>query len=127
MSYWSSLSYSAYISGVEDGPPLIYRTLTFEHRRGGFQFHSIKPHRDTLKQSRSPQVFTLSSLATMLKLKTLAALVAAAISPIAYAVSSQTYTWNNVRIGGGGGFVPGIVFNPTEKVKLQPLKWRRVS
>ncbi|KAF7310676.1 hypothetical protein HMN09_00610500 [Mycena chlorophos] len=29
--------------------------------------------------------------------------------------ASQAYTWNNVRIGGGGGFVPGIVFNPSEK------------
>ncbi|KAF7560154.1 hypothetical protein G7046_g3990 [Stylonectria norvegica] len=25
------------------------------------------------------------------------------------------FTWNNVHIGGGGGFVPGIVFHPTEK------------
>ncbi|EKD21175.1 uncharacterized protein L3040_000786 [Drepanopeziza brunnea f. sp. 'multigermtubi'] len=25
------------------------------------------------------------------------------------------YNWKNVKIGGGGGFVPGIVFNPTEK------------
>lgn len=30
-------------------------------------------------------------------------------------VSTQAYTWKNVRIGGGGGFVPGIVFNPSEK------------
>ncbi|KAI6708020.1 hypothetical protein JHW43_009455 [Diplocarpon mali] len=27
----------------------------------------------------------------------------------------SAYTWKNVKIGGGGGFVPGIVFNPTEK------------
>ena len=40
--------------------------------------------------------------------------VAAAISLVA-AVSSQTYTWKNVKIGGGGGFVPGIIFNPSEK------------
>ncbi|KIY65508.1 glycoside hydrolase family 74 protein [Cylindrobasidium torrendii FP15055 ss-10] len=25
------------------------------------------------------------------------------------------YTWKNVKIGGGGGFVPGIVFNPSEE------------
>ncbi|CAE6467525.1 unnamed protein product [Rhizoctonia solani] len=31
------------------------------------------------------------------------------------ATSTQAYTWKNVKIGGGGGFVPGIVFNPTEK------------
>lgn len=50
----------------------------------------------------------------MLKIGLLAVLAAAAISPFANAVSSQTYTWKNVKIGGGGGFVPGIVFNPTE-------------
>jgi xyloglucan-specific exo-beta-1,4-glucanase len=31
------------------------------------------------------------------------------------AVSQQAYTWKNVKIGGGGGFVPNIVFNPSEK------------
>ncbi|KAF5377695.1 hypothetical protein D9615_005239 [Tricholomella constricta] len=51
----------------------------------------------------------------MPKFALLAVLTAAALSPFAYAVSSQTYTWKNVKIGGGGGFVPGIVFNPTEK------------
>ena len=25
------------------------------------------------------------------------------------------FTWDNVHIGGGGGFIPGIVFHPTEK------------
>ncbi|KAF8649812.1 hypothetical protein AX16_005577 [Volvariella volvacea WC 439] len=39
-----------------------------------------------------------------------------ALSPLARAaVSTQAYNWRNVKIGGGGGFVPGIVFNPTEK------------
>src|SRR5262245_40285991 len=28
---------------------------------------------------------------------------------------SQTYTWRNVVTNGGGGFIPGIVFNPTEQ------------
>ena len=28
---------------------------------------------------------------------------------------SAAFTWSNVKIGGGGGFVPGIVFNPTTK------------
>lgn len=49
----------------------------------------------------------------MFKLKTLIALATTAIAPLAYAVSSQTYTWKNVKIGGGGGFVPSIVFNPS--------------
>lgn len=39
----------------------------------------------------------------------------AATSPVVIAVSSQAYSWNNVKIGGGGGFVPNIVFNPTQK------------
>jgi len=29
---------------------------------------------------------------------------------------SQTYSWKNAKTGGGGGFVPGIIFNPSEKV-----------
>ncbi|TCD63986.1 hypothetical protein EIP91_004688 [Steccherinum ochraceum] len=39
----------------------------------------------------------------------------AATIPTALSVSSQGYTWKNVKIGGGGGFVPGIVFNPSQK------------
>jgi len=31
------------------------------------------------------------------------------------AVTSVPYKWDNVVIGGGGGFMPGIVFNETEK------------
>ncbi|MBA2946593.1 cellulose binding domain-containing protein [Streptomyces himalayensis] len=38
--------------------------------------------------------------------------VAAADDPVA--IAADTYTWKNVRID-GGGFVPGIVFNRTEK------------
>ncbi|KAG6876594.1 hypothetical protein C0992_012352 [Termitomyces sp. T32_za158] len=45
----------------------------------------------------------------------LTALSVTVICPFAYAANSQAYTWKNVKIGGGGGFVPGIVFNPTEK------------
>jgi len=32
-------------------------------------------------------------------------------------VPSQSYSWKNVKTGGGGGFVPGIIFNPSEKVR----------
>lgn len=44
---------------------------------------------------------------------TATALVSASLSTPAQA--AQTYTWQNVVSGGGGGFVPGIIFNPTEK------------
>ncbi|KAJ4489459.1 hypothetical protein C8J55DRAFT_534473 [Lentinula edodes] len=50
----------------------------------------------------------------MLRFKLLA-LGALATSPLASAVSTQSYSWNNVKIGGGGGFIPGIIFNPSEK------------
>ena len=45
----------------------------------------------------------------------LATLTISAVATIASAVSSQAYTWKNVKIGGGGGFVPNIVFNPSKK------------
>ncbi|KAF8167921.1 hypothetical protein B0H34DRAFT_37727 [Crassisporium funariophilum] len=51
----------------------------------------------------------------MAKIKALTALIAGVLFPLINAISSQQYTWKNVKIGGGGGFVPGIVFNPTQK------------
>lgn len=51
----------------------------------------------------------------MHKVAILATFVAAAVVPLVHAVSSQAYTWKNVKIGGGGGFVPNIIFNPSEK------------
>lgn len=39
----------------------------------------------------------------MLRLTVFSALAAAAVSPLVWAASSQTYTWKNVKIGGGGG------------------------
>lgn len=45
----------------------------------------------------------------------LAAAIAAIAVPLVAAVTAQTYTWKNVKIGGGGGFVPDIVFNPSLK------------
>jgi len=45
-----------------------------------------------------------------------AALVAAGLfAGSVNAYGTEQYTWKNVRIGGGGGFVPGIVFNPSVK------------
>jgi xyloglucan-specific exo-beta-1,4-glucanase len=49
----------------------------------------------------------------MLTLTFVAAVVA---SGHLVSAASQAYSWNNVKIGGGGGFVPGIVFNPSKKV-----------
>lgn len=34
---------------------------------------------------------------------------------VAAPVLAQTTSWQNVRIGGGGGFVPSILFHPKEK------------
>lgn len=61
----------------------------------------------------------VSRAADSMRLTQILQLVAAA-APLGFAnaaaaISTQAYTWNNVRIGGGGGFVPGIVFNPSEK------------
>ncbi|PYH87469.1 xyloglucanase [Aspergillus ellipticus CBS 707.79] len=44
-----------------------------------------------------------------------AALIASSFVESALAAASQTYTWKNVVTGGGGGFTPGIVFNPSAK------------
>src|SRR5690606_11743642 len=32
-----------------------------------------------------------------------------------HAAASESYQWRKVLTGGGGGFVPGIIFNPTER------------
>lgn len=52
----------------------------------------------------------------MAKRHLVAAIIGATFSPLVTAVSSQSYSWKNVKIGGGGGFVPGIVFNPSQQV-----------
>lgn len=37
-------------------------------------------------------------------------------SAVAFAsTAAAAYSWSSVKIGGGGGFVPGIVFNPKVK------------
>jgi xyloglucan-specific exo-beta-1,4-glucanase len=35
--------------------------------------------------------------------------------PVNAQTASQTYTWKNVQIGGGGGFIPGIIYSQKEK------------
>jgi xyloglucan-specific exo-beta-1,4-glucanase len=47
--------------------------------------------------------------------QTAAILASALYSACVDAAASQAFTWKNVRIGGGGGFVPGIIFNPSLK------------
>ncbi len=37
-----------------------------------------------------------------------------AFPAVTHAAASETYTWNSVVTGAGGGFVPGIIFNQTE-------------
>jgi xyloglucan-specific exo-beta-1,4-glucanase len=44
----------------------------------------------------------------------LAQLLLATAAPI-----KAAFTWQNVKIGGGGGFVPGIVFHPKTKVRTR--------
>lgn len=37
-----------------------------------------------------------------------------AVLPAFVAFARAASSWSNARMGGGGGFVPGIVFHPTE-------------
>ncbi|PWY84996.1 xyloglucanase [Aspergillus heteromorphus CBS 117.55] len=46
---------------------------------------------------------------------TAVALVASYLVGSVHCAASQAYTWKNVLTGGGGGFTPGIVFNPSAK------------
>lgn len=43
------------------------------------------------------------------------ALLALIPGVVAAVPAAQCYNWKSVRIGGGGGFVPGIIFNPGMK------------
>ncbi|EMD41812.1 glycoside hydrolase family 74 protein [Gelatoporia subvermispora B] len=43
------------------------------------------------------------------------AVLALASTSCLVSAASQSYSWKNVKIGGGGGFVPNIVFNPSEQ------------
>jgi|GEM_PF-47825 len=60
----------------------------------------------------------LASQITSRRSLALASSAIAAIAPVVVPSSlqaAQTYTWKSVVTDGGGGFVPGIIFNPSEK------------
>lgn len=57
----------------------------------------------------------------MYKVNLLVTLALAALGFVDGQSGQQSYTWKNVKIGGGGGFVPGIVFNPSQKVCKSPF------
>ena len=48
-------------------------------------------------------------------MRTTFALLSVAIATVRGYTTDADYTWQNVKIGGGGGFVPDIVFNKGEK------------
>ncbi|CAJ2504926.1 Uu.00g123200.m01.CDS01 [Anthostomella pinea] len=107
------------------GPP--DRAIGTSRGQGCRQYHSRKirqepsqlnlrvhiPVRDgfstTSKRSRIPVPAKTWPFLAMKFLPSLQ-LLAAAAAPV-----SAAFTWQNVKIGGGGGFVPGIVFHPTAK------------
>ncbi len=57
----------------------------------------------------------------MYKVNLLAALAFGVLGLVGGQATQQAYTWKNVKIGGGGGFVPGIIFNPSQKVRKKPF------
>ncbi len=42
-------------------------------------------------------------------------LMIAGVAAIANVSAKDVYSWQNVKIGGGGGFIPGIIYNESEK------------
>jgi hypothetical protein len=44
-----------------------------------------------------------------------AAILTLAVTLFPLIAWGQSYNWNNANTSGGGGFVPGIVFNPSQK------------
>ena len=55
------------------------------------------------------------ALASTMLMGTATVALVFASTDVVLAVSSEPYTWNNVRID-GGGFVPGIVFNESNLI-----------
>ena len=61
----------------------------------------------------SRQLLNSSNRLGVMYAQLLAAVIAAGAAQAF--VQPSTYSWSNVKIGGGGGFVPGIIFNQKEK------------
>lgn len=108
-------------------PPLTakrqYIPLPAERRPGDF---TLNPELASFELNVAPMKLTSLvsvgfKLATHLKAQRGLALAFSAIACVASSVvpvslqAAQTYTWQNVVTDGGGGFVPGIIFNPTER------------
>lgn len=65
--------------------------------------------------SRSGHITMYGLSALVPVLSAASALLALIPGASAAAPAAQCYNWKSVRIGGGGGFVPGIIFNPGMK------------
>src|SRR5258708_22634432 len=50
-----------------------------------------------------------------LPVKSLAILALVLFALLPMPALAQTYTWNNADTSGGGGFIPGIIFNPSQQ------------
>lgn len=77
-------------------------------------------YKTNLRSYRSPSPSSSSrssnkAFFNMLPVVTASVLLSLATLGYSAPVAQQCYNWKNVRIGGGGGFVPSFVFNPGKK------------
>src|ERR1700722_3806735 len=62
------------------------------------------------------QAFKRATLETAFRCAVLSGLLALVFFvPIAFGQNSAGYTWTNVYTGGGGGYIPNIIFNPSQQ------------
>src|SRR5262245_64326510 len=92
------------------------KKLSINHKRhqsgagyGGYMKNTSHALRTILSRATTVLLLSLIGIAATLVYRSSVA------SGPALAQTTETYTWRNVAIGGGGGFVPGIVFNTTEQ------------
>src|SRR5215510_5232489 len=76
---------------------------------GGYMKNTSHALRTILSRATTVLLLCLIGISAMLVYRSSVA------SNHALAQTAETYTWRNVVIVGGGGFVPGIVFNTTEQ------------